>query len=345
MNATFRRYAASIPTPSAGLALGVAALGLGLEKALPLHSLGQSIGAMLALCLLLRVALKFVLNPSLLRQDLAHPVMGGLLPTFSMALMLISKAMGVWHAQAGEIVWLVAVGLHLLLMASFAFHRARSFALHHILPNWFVPFVGISLSALTVPDPYYTGFAYGLLCLGMINYAVLLPVILYRLIFSAEVADAAKPTIAIMAAPASLTLAGYLTLEANPSLLLCAVLLGIALLMTALIYLAFFKLLRLPFSPAFASYTFPMAVGATALYKLSERLAPYALTMEYAAQLRFLAVAEMCIASLVVGYVLFRYAADRTGRFFAVEESMEQIEQIFVQPGQQVELEPVPVHY
>ncbi len=314
MLTSLRPRIASVPTPMAGLALGIASLGLGLENALPLHSLGQTLGAMAALCLLLCVACKFILHPALLRQELGHPVLGGILPTFAMGLMLISKTLGTWHATAGEILWLTAVALHLLLMAAFAYHRARSFALHQILPSWFVPFVGIALSALTVPDPKYATFAYSLLGIGMINYGILLPIMLYRLIFSTEVADAAKPTIAIMAAPASLSLAGYLSLEPDPSLLLGAVLLGIALLMTGLIYMAFFKLLRLPFTPAFAAYTFPMAVGATALYKTAGVLAPYPFVAECARQLRAMAVVEMSIATLIVGYVCLRYLLHYTGK-------------------------------
>ncbi len=307
MLTTFRTRIASIPTAASGLALGIASLGLGLENALPLHSLGQTAGAATALCLLLCVACKFALHPALLRQDISHPVMGGILPTFAMCLMLVSKALGTWNATAGEALWLAAVGLHMALLAAFIAHRVRSFALHQILPTWFVPFVGIALAAVTVPHPAYTGFARALTVFGMANYAVLLPVVLYRFIFSTEVADAAKPTIAIMAAPASLSLAAYLSIEPDPSMLLCAVLLGISLLMTGVIYMAFFRLLRLPFTPAFASYTFPMAVGATALYKTAAMLARYPAAEEYARQLSAMAVVEMFIATLVVCYVCLRY--------------------------------------
>ncbi len=298
---------ASIPTPVASLALGIASLGLGLERALPLHSLGQTIGAILAFLMLSCIACKFILHPGLLQQELKHPVQGSILPTFAMALMLVSKTLGAWNPVAGEVLWLSAIILHLTLMAVFTYYRLKSLQLQQMVPSWFVPFVGIILAAVTIPHVKYNDLAYALLIFGMINYAVLLPVMVYRLIFSLEVADAAKPTIAIMAAPASLALAGYLTIVAEPSLLLCSILLGIALMMTGVIYLAFFKLLRLPFTPAFAAYTFPMAVGATALYKVAERLAAYPLAAEYAMQLRYLAVLEMVIASFIVGYVCLRY--------------------------------------
>lgn len=307
MLTVLRAQFATIPTPAASLALGIASLGLGLENALPLHSLGQSIGAGLAFVMLCGLACKFILHPALLQQELSHPVLGSILPTFAMGLMLAAKTLATWHAAAGETLWLAAITLHLVLMLFFTYHRLKSLQLQQMVPSWFVPFVGIILAAITMPHEKFRDLAYALLVFGMINYAVLLPLMVYRLMFSLEVADAAKPTIAIMAAPASLSLAGYLNLEPEPSLLLCSVLLGIALLMTGVIYLAFFKLLRLPFTPAFAAFTFPMAVGATALYKVADRLAAFPAAMEYARQLRCLAVLETVVATFIVAYVCLRY--------------------------------------
>lgn len=304
----FRTHSAFIPTPLAGLALGIASLGLGLENALPLHSVGQGMGAIVASCLLLCLACKFILHPHIIWQELRHPVLGSILPTFSMGLMLVSKALSMLHGGAGQTLWLLAVTLHILLMLVFGWHRLRNLDLQQMVPSWFVPFVGIILAAVTFPAPHYASLAKALLYFGMLAYAVLLPVMVYRLMFMHEVADAAKPTLAIMAAPASLSLVGYLMVEPEPSLLLCAVLLGLALLMTCAIYLAFFKLLRLPFTPGFAAFTFPMAVGATALYKVALHLEAYPAAARYVAQLRTLAVAETVVATLIVGYVCLRYA-------------------------------------
>lgn len=307
MMTDIRKQVYSLPTPLAGLALGIASLGLGLENALPLHSLGQTIGAIVALILLLVISSKFILNPGLLRQELRHPVLGSIMPTFAMALMLVSKTLGIWHPKLGETLWLLAIILHLTLMLVFVYYRLHSFKLYEMVPSWFVPFVGIILAAVTMPNEKYDTIAYALLVFGMVNYAILLPVMVYRMMFSQEVADAAKPTIAIMAAPASLALVGYLNLEPDPSLLLCSLLLGIAVLMTLVVYIAFFKLLRLPFTPAYASYTFPMAVGATALYKVAQCLAAHTWAAHYADQLETLAVIEMFIATAIVVYVCLRY--------------------------------------
>lgn len=303
----FRKATSAIPTPLAGLALGIAGFGLGLESSLPLNSFGQTATALVAATLLLITSFKFILRPRFFTEDLDHPVLGSILPTFPMAMMIISKTVQRFSPELGEWLWLMAVAAHLVLLLGFTIFRLKEFHLPQMVPSWFIPFVGILAAALTVPSPKYEAFAYGLMIFGMINYAVLLPLMSYRLLFSSEIADSFKPTIAIMAAPASLALTAYLSLESDPSLLLCSLLLGLALLMTGVIYLAFFKLLRLPFSPTFASFTFPLAVGATALYKVAERLAEYPSALEYSRQITLLATIEMVVAGLIIGYVCLRY--------------------------------------
>lgn len=135
----------------------------------------------------------------------------------------------------------------------------------------------------------------------------MLPIMLYRLIFCEPIADAAKPTIAIMAAPASLSLAGYLTMTSQPSLIIVGVLLTLALLMTSVIYLAFFHLLKLPFSPGYAAFTFPMVIGATALFKTVNWIVATFGASNVSADLLITAKVELIVATLVVSYVAVKY--------------------------------------
>ena len=304
LNITQQRFA-NVPTPMAGLALGIASLGWAWEN-VSLFTVGaQLLGATIAGALLLVLATKFVLHPQLLMQDLAHPVVGSVVPTFAMATMVVSHAIG---GQLGSALWLFAIALHLVFLVTFIWHRLKDFKLHHMVPSWFVPPIGIIVADVASPGGAFAPLAQVLLWFGIICYAVMLPVMLYRLMFCAEVPDAAKPTIAIMAAPASLCLAGYLTVTAQPAPVLVAVLLGIAVLMTVLIYLAFIKLLRLPFSPGYAAFTFPMVIGATALFKTAALAETLGLDEAAIAQLRWMAEGELVIATLVVSYVALRFA-------------------------------------
>ncbi|WP_110707065.1 TDT family transporter [Salinicola sp. CR57] len=297
------------PTPMAGLALGISSLGWSWESFAPLEGRAQLAGAIAATVLLLILSAKFVLHPRLLWTDLAHPVVGSVVPTFAMALMVVSKAAGEWLAPSvGVALWLVAVALHLSFFVAFVVHRAQAFELHHMVPAWFVPPVGIIVADVAFPGvSALHPLAIGLLYLGMGLYAILLPVMIYRLIFADEIPDPAKPTIAIMAAPASLSLAGYLTVVETPSPLLVALLGGIAVLMTLIIYLAFFKLLRLPYSPGYAAFTFPMVIGATALAKTADWMQTHGFSTHDVAIVHALATLEVIVASVIVGYVTLRY--------------------------------------
>jgi len=289
MIARTRRSLGQAPTPMAGLALGIASLGWAWENAGQFDGRLQLLGAAIATVLLLILTFKFLLHPRLLWQDLAHPVVGSVVPTYAMGTMVVSKAVGLLAPTLGQGLWLLA------------------FEIHHMVPSWFVPPVGIIVADVAYPGGPFAALAQGLLWFGMACYGLMLPLMLYRLIFSHEVPDAAKPTIAILAAPASLSLAGYLTVSPDPSLLLVAVLLGIAVLMTGIIYLAFIKLLRLPFSPGYAAFTFPLVIGATALFKVSQLLSQWPEAADYAWQLHQLAYLELGVATLVVGYVSLRY--------------------------------------
>lgn len=77
--------------------------------------------------------------------------------------------------------------------------------------------------------------------------------------------------------------------------------------MTIAIYFAFWNLLRLKFSPGYAAFTFPMAIGATALYKLSDLVSHYAGAQQYAYELRLFAHFELAIAAVVISYVFVLY--------------------------------------
>lgn len=300
-----------LPTPMAGLALGTASLGWALENALPLNGWGQTAGAVLASCLLGLLVLRFAAHPKTLLADVRHPVTGSIVPTFAMALMVISRALHDALPNGSAALWCLAVLIHVLALLGFLISRAREAVLPNMVPSWFIPPVGLIVADVAFPGmPELLPLAHGLLYLGLACYAILLPVMLYRLILLPQIAHAAKPTLAIMAAPASLSLAGYLTVIPDPNPLIVAALFGIALLMTLVIYFCFWQLLRLQFSPGFAAFTFPLVIGATALYKLSALaggLTGLPQAAECAAHLRVLAHFELAVATVVVTYVFVLY--------------------------------------
>lgn len=317
MKSTFKHLshrASRLPSPMAGLALAIASLGWAWESMLPtMDGRGQIISAAIAAILLSSLVIKFVLHPKILHEELTHPLIGSVIPTFAMALMVISNSIGQYSAATGQIIWLLAILIHLIFLSMFVFYRAVDFKLEHMLPSWFIPPIGIIVAAVSFPShaesaaQNFQWIAEGILNFGILCYLIMLPIMLYRLIFCAPITDAAKPTIAILAAPASLSLAGYLTITTQPSIVVVALLLSIAVLMTSVIYLAFFHLLRLPFSPGYAAFTFPMVIGATALFKTNYWLTETYGMNQFTSLIEQAAKGELFIATAVVIYVAYRY--------------------------------------
>jgi len=296
------------PTPMAGLALGIASLGWCWENVAPFNGYAQWTAAGIGSVLLAILAVKFLFHGHLLAKDLAHPVVGSVVPTFAMGLMVVSNSVGQFYSTAGNVMWLAAVVLHVIFLVSFFYHRAKEFELHHMVPSWFVPPIGIVVADVAFSgEPALQWIADVVLWFGLASYLIMLPMMIYRLIFTHEVPDAAKPTIAVMAAPASVSLAGYLAVSTEPSPVIIGVLFGIAILMTSIIYVAFLKLMRLPFSPGYAAFTFPLVISATALFKTADWMEGVNVASDYVTQVNWLAGFELLMATVVVSYVAIRY--------------------------------------
>lgn len=292
-----------IPTPLAALALGIASLGWCWDKSLQLNGAVQLSAAVLAGCLLAILLCKFIAFPKLFWQDLAHPILGSVLPTAAMATMVISVSLPLAIAPW---LWSLAVVLHGFLFAGFLRHRLPALQLSQLIPGWFVPPIGIVTAVLTAPAAIPTSFVTVLFWFGLGAYVLMLPLMLYRLLKADALPLAAKPSLAVLAAPASLCLAAYITFHSAPALWLVTCLLILALVMTGIIYLALPYLLRLNFTPAFAAYTFPLVISTTALFKASTLFTLWQLP-QLALILSFVAYVELAIATLVCGYVAWRF--------------------------------------
>ena len=148
----------ALPTPVAGLALGISSLGWSMENALALNGWGQLIGAGIAVILLSLLLTRFVFHVDTLITDLRHPVLGSIVPTFAMATMVVSKAVGNYFPTVGEYLWLAAVIVHLLFLCAFIVFRLKERQMQHMVPSWFIPPVGIIVADVACPSAEWFGF-------------------------------------------------------------------------------------------------------------------------------------------------------------------------------------------
>jgi len=296
------------PTPAAGLALGIASLSLLWESQLPSGGSIQWTGAILAAAIGMALVIKFSLNPKLLWTELSHPVVGSVIPTLAMATMLISISVRTVEPDLGTFLWFAAVTAHFAFLLGFIYHRAQDLHLTHMVPSWFVPPIGPVVAVLSTPTPEFLPLSQAILWFGIGAYAIMLPLMIHRLTFKAEIPAAAKPTIAIMAAPPNLCLAGYLAYAGHtPSTMLVIILLGLGIVMSVVVYMAFWELLRLPFSPAYSAFTFPTVIAASATMKTAGFVETVGFSQELADGLHQWGFVQLTIATVVVAYVALRY--------------------------------------
>ncbi len=202
-----KKFLEKCPLPITGLILGLAALG----------NLVQSYGnpfrnilGIIAGILFILFLTKLMLYPQQVKNDLNNPVIASVFPTFSMATMLLSTYLNPYFPTFAFTLWMIGFILHGYLIFWFTIRFIPKLNIKQVFPSWFIVYVGIVAASVT-------SSAYGMELLGkiafwfgFITYFMLLCPILYRILKVKKMPKAALPTLVILAAPASLLLAGYL---------------------------------------------------------------------------------------------------------------------------------------
>ena len=259
-----------IPPSQAALALGL--IGLGQAWALYIPDIGNVIRPYLALVgtlILIPVLLKYSLNPRLFFADIKHPLSGSLMAPMSMALLVLCDYLATEIPHIASMLWFASLGLHITMMVLFFGFQFANFKMVNVVPSWFLYPVGVISSTLAGSELGHTVFSQNMAMLCISIYFLMLPLVLYRLVFFGKLPRRARPTLAIMAAPINLTLAAYLVNFPDPDPILTGALAGIAITMTLLIYLCYINLLRLKFQPSIAAVTFPSVISAIAMSRLT----------------------------------------------------------------------------
>ncbi|SPN74501.1 TDT family transporter [Brochothrix thermosphacta] len=294
-----KHFLAGIPLPMAGLALAVCSLG-NLFKLWGNPLIGNGL-AIIGGVMVFILVLKLLIHPGHVRSDFNNPIIVAVTPTFTMAIMILAtyiEPLAGWHLVA-QILWLVAVVLHIGLMTYFTARFVFPWHIGKIYPSWFVMYVGIGVIPVTSLN-FYPTLGKTFLWIALALYVIVLPIVFKRVYWHKKMPEATLPLIGIIAAPASLCLAGCITIYGGEIRWLAIALLCLAQALYVFVLLQIPRVLRLSFYPSYAALTFPMVISATAL-TLSAKQLP---------QLQFLHVAgiiETVIACAIVLYVIIHY--------------------------------------
>ena len=296
-----------IPVGLSGVSLGIAGWGAACNAfGIPYI---KDVTSFIASCILIIFIFRNIFHFKVLIDELKHHTLGSFIPTFTMTSMIVASSIIKINFPLGKIIWYFSIILHIIYFSVFFYHRITNFDITHVVPSWFVPPIGIVVASTTSTYMGSPAVSQGIFYFGFIAFIIMFPMMLYRLTFIHFDIDR-YPIFGIMGAPASLCLVGYLTSFNNPNVIMVCFLLTLAVLNTVLVYFSLPIISKVKFNPSFASLTFPLAIGATAVFKASSYFGEHT---NFGIALNYIGIGELVISGIIISIVtikMFKYILD-----------------------------------
>lgn len=260
-----------------------------------------------SICALILLLIKIIAHPKVTYCDLTCPGGSPFYPTIDMVAFSLAASLLPYSPLIAKIIWILGVIFHLVYLVVFLYFNLKNdFKFEKVLPSWSVVVVGFCVAASSSTGFGFDKAALYLTYLGIIIYIIVYPILLYRIyIHKPALKEALAPTIGILAAPASLVLAAYLTVTHTPNLILFWFLAITGVINALLVYIALPKFLIKGFRLNYAAFTFPLAVSAVAALKASMYLKVnhYAIAPYF----KIIADIEVILSALLIAYITIRF--------------------------------------
>lgn len=291
-----------LPLPISGLILALAALGNLVQSYS--ENIRYIFGGISAI-LLIMLILKIITDINFFKEEMKKPIIASVMPTTSMAIMLLATYIKPFNPNFGNIVWYVGVVLHIIFIIYFTIKFVFKFNIKMVFPSWFITYVGIVVASVT-SGAFNNQIGKYAFYFGLIAYIILLFVVIYRLKHF-ELKEPELPLLTILAAPGSLCVAGYMNTFENKNIYFAMALL----ILSQFIYfyviakvsdMLFSK--KIGFYPSFSGFTFPLVISAMALKLTTGYLGKLGKNITL---LKYLVIIETIIAVIIVLYVLYKY--------------------------------------
>ena len=173
------------------------------------------------------------------------------------------------------------------------------------VPSWFVTYNGILVSAV-IGIPMKEPFICKIIAIyGIAVFAVIIPFMVWRLI-KKSVDGPMLHTRAIVMEPSSLSLVSYLNFFEKPNTIVVYLLYIAVFLSLIFIIYNLPKFFSVPFTPAFAGLTFPMAIGVVASGKMSGYLLNNGM-IEFGNFVKQIQGMQIYFTTAIIGMVLFNF--------------------------------------
>ncbi len=297
----FYRFLKNLPIPVCGVTLGLAAVGNMLNNySTILHWLYLLAAAVLWLAL----SVKLFLYWPQAKKELNNPLAFSVFEAYFMTLLQFAAALAPYQNTLAQWFWIIANIGNFVLIAVFSWKYLRNFQLKDVFTSWNVMYGGNMVAVVVAPAVHMEQFSILLFYLHFIIFVPWYPISAYRY-WKLPVAEPAKPTFCILAAPFNLALAGYLAGIPNPKLWVVIAFAVIAQIAYWFVMTQLPAILKLPFYPSYGALTFPFVIPAVAMQTLAVYLNE--IGMAVPTLFRGVIVFEEIVAVVMVTYVLIRY--------------------------------------
>lgn len=290
-----------LPISICGVTLGLSAVGnLLYAYSFVLHWLYLIIAAVLWFLLLAK--LFFCWTEA--KQEFQNPMTFSVFEAYFMTMLQFSAALATYCFSFAFSIWILANIMNVILILCFSWRYLRNFELKNVYTSWNVLYGGNMLAAVVAPVFQTEPVAQYIFWIDFLLFLPWYPISVYRY-WKLPVSSSVKPSICILAAPFNLTLAGYLTITAQPNLWLVLLFAGIAQFAYAFVLIRLPGILKISFSASYGALTFPFVIPAVALQKLITYFSDSGFVVP--SFLHGLVLIEQFVAAVMVTYVLIRF--------------------------------------
>lgn len=290
-----------IPTFVGALTLSNVYAGMG-------YSWVRHITMLAATIVMLCYLYKIIRYPKTCKKEYDQVVPCSLYAAVFMATMILGSYYYDFNKIVGLILWGAAIICHAIHICIFTFKNViKERNINTFVPSWFVTYNGIMVSCVVGAGYGYNDILKFIVYYGILIYIIIIPIMIYRLL-TVEVKDQVYHTMAVVLAPCSLCVVSYINVIAEPNQILLYFLYLCVLASLAFIIVKLPKFFRYSFTPGFAGFTFPMAIGIVATNKMAAYFANVTANENLANMCTQLAGIQIYITSVLVGYVLINFA-------------------------------------
>lgn len=259
------------------------------------------IATVLFLFLAATYAMKWLRHAAAAGAEARHPVRINFLSTIPIGMLLLASAWLDDAPHAATAVWGAGAALQLALtlrvIGSWIHHT--HYDIKHVNPAWFIPVVGNVIVPIAGAKIGAIEVSWFFFSIGIVFWAVLLTIVMYRLFFHEALPPRMMPTLFILLAPPSVGFLAWTALTGHVDafgrvLFYTALFLSLVLASNAL------RFARLPFFVSSWAYSFPLAALTTATIVMYQQTGATALSV--------IAVGLLATLSVVLAMLALRTA-------------------------------------